>query len=142
MKKEQKLPILCIDFDGVLHAYTSGWKGAHIVSDPPVPGAMEFLLTASRDFKIAIFSSRSGQDFGIEAMEDWLRKHLTEYFLLHHESDEWAADQAAMVFLKTLSFPIQKPPAFLTLDDRGITFTGTFPSIQDLLAFRPWNKQI
>lgn len=27
-------PILAVDFDGTLHAYTSGWKGADIVSDP------------------------------------------------------------------------------------------------------------
>jgi hypothetical protein len=31
-------PILCLDFDGVLHSYTSGWKGAAVIPDPPVPG--------------------------------------------------------------------------------------------------------
>lgn len=32
------MPILCLDFDGVCHSYTSGWKGAAVIPDPAVPG--------------------------------------------------------------------------------------------------------
>jgi len=40
-----------------------------------------------------------------------------------------------------LDFPREKPPAFITLDDRAAQFNGTWPDIQGLLAFRPWNKK-
>ena len=34
---------ILLDFDGVIHSYTSGWKGAGVIPDPPVPGAIDFL---------------------------------------------------------------------------------------------------
>ena len=54
-------PILCLDFDGVLHSYTSGWKGARVIPDPPVEGAIDFLSRALDDFRVAVYSSRSHQ---------------------------------------------------------------------------------
>ena len=117
-------PILCLDFDGVCHSYTSGWKGATVIPDPPVPGLYEFLLAAQEYFHIHIFSSRSHQSGGIEAMQLW--------FLQHMPKD--------IPGVPLLHFPTEKPPAFLTLDDRGIQFTGVWPPIPDLLHFKPWNK--
>jgi hypothetical protein len=120
-------PILCLDFDGVLHSYTSGWKGGDIVSDPPVPGALEFMIEAEKHFTIKIYSSRSNQPGGIKAMHEWICKHLG------YEPDFLDYGMGA--------FPTEKPSAFLTIDDRAICFTGTFPSIQSLKEFKPWNKQ-
>lgn len=51
-------PILCLDFDGVIHSYASGWKGANVIHDPPVPGAIAFLREAVQSFRVAIFSGR------------------------------------------------------------------------------------
>lgn len=43
---------ICIDFDGVLHSYTSGWQGEDVASDPPVPGAIEWLREMIRNLII------------------------------------------------------------------------------------------
>lgn len=56
---QTKKPTLCVDFDGVVHSYTSPWKGAAVISDPPVPGAIEWLLACLDYFEVVIYSSRS-----------------------------------------------------------------------------------
>ena len=45
------------------------------------------------------------------------------------------------VFLDRVEFPIHKPPALVTLDDRAIGFTGEFPPHEALEKFRPWNDK-
>lgn len=126
--KGLNLPILCVDFDGVIHAYTSGWQGIDVVADGPVPGAIEFLSEAVHHFKVCIYSSRSCESRGIMAMRHAIR--------------EWQIDAGIGVsILSFLAFPSEKPPAFLTIDDRAVCFDGTFPDIPRLLAFQPWNKK-
>src|SRR5882672_3079773 len=41
--RNMRKPILCLDFDGVLHSYSSGWKGADVIPDAPTPGMAAFL---------------------------------------------------------------------------------------------------
>ncbi len=55
-------------------------------------------------------------------------------------SDVFVEDVVSAV-TTVIRYPDHKPPAFVTIDDRAITFTGTFPSIDELLAFQPWNKR-
>ena len=128
------LPILCLDFDGVLHSYTSGWKGADVIPDPPVPGALPFLLEAVQHFRVAIFSSRSHQPGGRRAMREWLGFWSvdTEHGL-PHDTD--------LAFLSSIEWPLEKPAAMVTIDDRALTFDGTWPAIDVLKAFKPWNKK-
>ncbi len=115
-----KKPILCLDFDGVLHSYTSGWKGVDVIPDPPVPGALDFVKSAIEHFEVHIYSSRSADQEGRKAMVNWLCEHN---FPVH-----------------TICFPHHKPAAFLTIDDRAMMFTGEFPDAKSLLNFKPWNK--
>jgi hypothetical protein len=127
------LPILCLDFDGVLHSYTSGWQGAAVIPDPPVAGAIDFLYEAIQHFDVCIYSSRTHQEGGIDAMMDWIAEHeriwRSRQDILPHTS-----------LLFNIRFPVVKPAAFVTIDDRAVTFTGVFPPMALLLAFKPWNK--
>ena len=132
-------PIICVDFDGVIHSYTSGWKGISVIPDPPVPGAIEWLqdhlpvpdavCAMAEVYKgpiVCIYSSRSKSWFGRRAMKKWLIKHG-----LH----------PAYISDGLLKFPSKKPAAFLTIDDRAICFNGTFPTTEEMMRFKPWNKR-
>lgn len=150
------MKILCLDFDGVLHSYTSGWKGPRTIPDPPVPGALEFIVAAQERFHVHIFSSRSRYWFGRAAMRRWLRAHLValgtdglipewwnRYVCALAFADPWPDEVrfAAERVVGRLKFPSEKPPAHVTLDDRALTFAGTWPSLEEIESFRPWNKR-
>lgn len=124
-------PRICLDFDGVVHSYTSGWQGFERIVDPPVPGAFEAIAQyVNAGLEVAIFSSRShykptpdGSSLGIKAMQNWF---------LHH---------GMSAALHRLKFPLHKPPAILYVDDRGYHFDGSnFPTADDVFKFQPWNK--
>lgn len=131
---EEYKPILCLDFDGVLHSYTSGWQGADVVTDPPVEGALVFLVNASKVFNINIFSSRSNQSGGVAAMQKW----LANWFM---DDLEWSRVDADEFVSGRIFWARDKPPALVTIDDRAICFDGTWPGLDALLAFKPWNKR-
>jgi hypothetical protein len=114
---------LAIDFDGVLHAYTSGWQGPTTIADPPVEGALEWLTQVAELFDLAIFSARSAQPGAIDAMRAWLR-----------------ANGLPERVLSRLRFPVSKPPAELYLDDRAWRFEGRFPSLDELADLEPWTR--
>jgi hypothetical protein len=126
-------PTLVLDFDGVLHSYTSGWQGVGVINDAPVPGAMEFLSEAIIDFEVNIYSSRSSSFVGRRAMKRWIKKHLFEYWGAHPVMGDDLFSQ--------IKFPSSKPPALVSIDDRAITFNGTFPSLLTLREFKPWYRQ-
>ena len=115
-------PILCLDMDGVCHGYQSGWQGIDVLPDPPVPGLETFLREALQHFEVHIHSARSSEEIGRIAMMEWFKLHCGGLVTEH------------------LHFPTHKPPAMVTLDDRAIQFRGTWPDVQQLLAFQPWTR--
>lgn len=133
-------PILCLDFDGVLHSYTSGWQGADVVPDPPTPGAMAFLFGAIEHFDVQIYSSRSGQTGGIEAMQYWLRNKCLQFWEFDQLATHAECENMASRLLAAITWPTEKPPAMVTIDDRALTFRGAWPTMRELLDFKPWNK--
>lgn len=133
-------PILCLDFDGVLHSYTSGWVEADFIPDPPVPGAMQFLYDAIQHFDVKVHSSRSHQKGGIRAMNTWVA-YWARKELKNDDPDYKANAVINAICMPQTAWPINKPPAMVSIDDRALTFTGTWPSVDELKNFKPWNKK-
>ncbi len=147
-------PILVLDFDGVIHGYQSGWKGAAAIPDAPVPGALEFIVKALDRFRVNILSSRSHQWGGKRAMKAWLRRELirlddpmptwwSDRVMRTAFADPWPEEvaRAADMVVKEIQWPWFKPPALVTIDDRALTFTGAWPELDTIKAFKPWNKK-
>lgn len=142
---------IVLDFDGVLHSYTSGWKGARNIPDDPVPDAMRMLVEYLQHFEVAIVSSRSHQLGWRRAMKRWLRDKLSLYYMFssavlpfdepNMEWPEVAAENWSRKIVSMIGFPRHKPPAFVSIDDRAIQFSGKFPLVSDIEQFKPWNKQ-
>lgn len=141
-------PILVLDFDGVIHSYTSPWTHASDVRDGPVPGAMDALVRYAWSFEVHVLSSRSGQFGGPEAMKDAIYRWLMD--AIHNggielqglpEVAEPTIDRVMNFVEAVLKWPVVKPPAFLTIDDRAMTFEGKWPLAEELLKFKPWNKR-
>ena len=128
--------ILCVDFDGVLHSYTSPWIDEATIPDPPVPGALRWLWAASEFFDVQIYSSRSRNVVGRDAMKQWLLKWLDREFGERHPM---SGDGAGY----PVSFVAEKPAAFLTIDDRAICFDGDWLKLEpsELINFQPWNRR-
>lgn len=122
---------LALDFDGVIHSYVSGWKHAGVCEDPPVPGAMAALQEYVKKYTVCIFSSRSADMDGIEAMKRYIRLNLVDEF----------GDSVGLHIFSKLKFPMDKPPTHLTIDDRGFQFNGEFPTVEYIEEFKPWNKR-
>jgi hypothetical protein len=133
-------PILCLDFDGCVHSYTSGWQGADVISDPPVSGAIEFIEAVLKHFIVVVHSSRFNahdrRDAAFYKMGHWFREYGVSTRVIATDWDDVKIDRDDVVYLSAV-----KPPAFLTIDDRALTFTGIWPDPRELLEFRPWNKR-
>jgi hypothetical protein len=123
-------PIICLDFDGVIHSYTSGWQGARTIPDPPVEGAIEFMDRAlTLGYDVVIHSSRARYWGGIRAMRQWLKQVSG---MLWYDTFQ--------VGLENVRFVRWKPPAVVTIDDRAIRFDGKFPDPREAAMLQPWNK--
>ena len=156
---EQRKPTISVDFDGVLHSYTSGWKGARTIPDLPVPGAIEWLCEIQCDYTVAISSARSGQFGGRRAMRNWIKLHGALAFMTAQPGGrlerllmlpdwqpgmDYPEDEArhfANCLVQHMQFPRTKPSAQLYIDDRAHRFDGVFPAAAEIKAFKPWNKR-
>lgn len=124
--------IICIDFDGVIHSYEHGWRNGAIYGSV-VPGFFEWVETVRHDFDLVVYSSRSKTPAGIKAMSAWLNEQRNQWIAEGHSAEPLI-----------LTFAHEKPPAWLTIDDRAIRFDGRWDAAKlapaALAAFRPWTQ--
>ncbi len=129
-KRHDEEKHIWVDFDGVLHSYSSGWQGPSVIPDPPVVDAdtgrdaIQWLTSVlqSGHFVVHIWSRRGDpRTGGINAMRQWLREH--------------GLDER---YLKRLKFETDKPDVFLIIDDRAMGFEGHFPDPLEMKRFQPW----
>jgi hypothetical protein len=113
---------IAVDFDGVIHSYTSKWVSADVIPDPPVEGAIAWLNDMSRKFRVIIFTTRGKAYEGQQAVKLWLREHGYE--------------------APSIEVTAEKPPALIYLDDRAVRFDGKhFPTADQIhRELIPWNK--
>ena len=109
------------DFDGVIHSYVSGWKGATKIPDPPVAGIKEAIdEIRNAGYEVCVVSTRCNQCGGIEAIENYLAEN-------HIQVDQITAE---------------KPPAIVYIDDRAICFDGNAESLlEKIVSFEPWTAR-
>lgn len=117
---------LCVDFDGVVHSYTTPYMGPTVIPDPPVPGAFAFLRALLQEgWHVYIFTTRchEGGSRAIDAMREWF----------------WTFEAPDLA--QRLDFTGQKLAAAIYLDDRAVRFEGAFPTLDEVEALAtPWNK--
>lgn len=107
--RETMQKALCIDFDGTLHAYTSGWQGDDIVSDLPVEGAVQACHDlAEAGWKLYVLSSRTN----LEPVAAWLQEHN----------------------FPPMTLTRVKPICIAYIDDRAVRFEGNWSSIRKMFA--------
>ena len=100
----QSIKTVCLDFDGVIHSYRSGWKGEETIPDPPLHGVREAIECLRKNYRVVIHSARGNTQKGRNAIALWLAKHNIE------------VDEVCE----------HKPPAFVYVDDRAIAFEGNW----------------
>ena len=109
------------DFDGVIHSYTSGWKGQAVIPDEPVSGIKEAINNIrAAGYEVVVVSTRCATPEGHGAVRAWLIDHGID------------VDDVKM----------EKPPAIVYIDDRAICFDGDASTLLDKIhAFKPWNRR-
>lgn len=116
------IPTVVFDFDGVIHSYTSGWRGVNTIPDPPVPGIEKALAELHETYEIVVVSSRCSTQAGVDAINHWLyRNGLAQY-----------VDKVCL----------EKPPALCYIDDRAICFDGHPEGLLNKIqGFKPWYQK-
>lgn len=133
-------PTIAIDFDGVIHSYERGWQEGNIYGTV-VPGFFEWAAEAKNHLTLVVYSSRSDSHKNVKPMIDWMTVHLQKWRWDREDTGEKLLDLS----IKDFEFPIKKPPAFVTIDDRAIVFKGQWEAEElkpeNILKYKSWTQE-
>ncbi len=109
------------DFDGVIHSYTSGWKGEDVIPDPPVTGIKDSIQQIrNAGYEVVVVSTRCATPKGLISV----KKYLFEHGIV--------VDRVCK----------EKPPAIVYIDDRAICFDGKSDKLLEKIEqFKPWYQK-
>lgn len=112
-------PTIAIDFDGVIHKYSEGWKDGTIY-DKPINGSHEALFQLKHKFWVYIFTTRAVQD-----VVNWMNSKFWgngemgfRTIAMPEGTRFWHGSDVAV--------SNRKLPAMYYVDDRGIRFDGSW----------------
>jgi hypothetical protein len=126
---------IAIDFDGVIHRYSNGYKDGSIY-DSPVPGAKEFILECMYDkgWAVVIFSTRDPCQ-----IKNWIE---TVLFPDPHKDFRISVLSVGLKFWnakKNIGITNRKIAAHFYIDDRGLRFEGSFEGLTEQLeVLKTW----
>jgi phosphoglycolate phosphatase-like HAD superfamily hydrolase len=107
------------DFDGVIHSYTSGWKGIDVIPDAPNQDVIDAIKSLRADgYEVVVLSTRSADAAGKAAIAAYLDKYGI------------AVDGIAA----------EKPPALVYVDDRAVCYRPGLNLVEIIETFEPWRS--
>ena len=111
---------IVFDFDGVIHSYTSGWKGIDVIPDAPNADAIAAINALRSDgYEVIVVSTRCVDTAGKEAVAGYLDRHGVTV-------DGVSAE---------------KPPALVYVDDRAVCYRPGMALVETIKCFRPWREK-
>jgi len=122
--------IIAVDFNGVIHDHRDGVRGFCEPGSPAIPGAIDWLSSMCDTFDVFLVSASFAKADYILAAKKWLAVQGIPL--------AWSIPQYPGRSRLTLT-PF-KPVSLIFLDDRGVCFRGTFPTVNEIKSFKPWNR--
>lgn len=139
-ENKKKDIILSLDFDGVIHKYSEGWKDGSIY-DEQVTGAIEFIaeMMWKHQWSVFVMSTRNPHQ-----IKDWFEKvafkpnseRPFKVTVIDDNIQQWTEKC-------NLGITNRKLQATMYVDDRAITFDGNFEELfLKLQSFKTWMNRL
>lgn len=115
---------IAVDFDGVIHKYSEGWKDGSIY-DVPIKDAIEGIRRLQKQYAVFIHTTRDPSTVAI-----WLSDHGLNCVIdvegPNHRREFWT-DQGTLLITQ------RKLPAIAYIDDRAYLFRSWDSVVEDFI---------